>query len=157
MRRDNDRNHIMSKSSLFVGILILVAISACDAGQQRSIRCRVTYCTSAQIYFDGGKEEGLSVGDTLVIARGDTSVGSAVITGISSHSSVSRALVTLLPPRIGDIGTLMKEGNLPALPPTVSDSTTVVSPLCPPSPPDVERKPGENVLAARGAFQYIGQ
>jgi hypothetical protein len=157
MRRDNDRNHIMSKSSLFVGILILVAISACDAGQQRSIRCRVTYCTSAQIYFDGGKEEGLSVGDTLVIARGDTSVGSAVITGISSHSSVSRALVTLLPPRIGDIGTLMKEGNLPALPPPVSDSTTVVSPLSPPSPPDVERKPGENVLAGRVAFQYIGQ
>ncbi len=140
-----------------MGVLILVAISAGDAGQQRSIRCRVTYFTSAQIYFDGGKEEGLSIGDTLVIARGDTSVGSAVITGISTHSSVCRALVSLLPPRIGDIGTLTKEGIVPALPPAVSDSATVVSPLSPPSPADVERKPGENVLAGRISFQYTGQ
>lgn len=157
MRRHNDRNYIMMRSSLFVGMSFLVAMSASGAGQQRSIRCRVTYFTSAQIYFDEGKEEGLSVGDTLVIARGDTSVGSAVITGVSSHSSVSRALISLLPPRIGDIGTLLKEGTLTALTPTFSDSTTAVSPLSPPSPPDVERKPRENELAGRVAFQYTGQ
>jgi hypothetical protein len=90
IRRDNGRNRIMIKPFLFAAALLLAALSACAAGEQRSIRCRVTYFTSAQIYFDGGSEEGLSVGDTLEIARGDTSVGSAVITAISSHSSVSR-------------------------------------------------------------------
>ena len=56
----------MIRSSLSAGMLFFVAISASDGGQVHPIRCRVTYCTSAQIYFDGGREEGLSVGDTLV-------------------------------------------------------------------------------------------
>jgi hypothetical protein len=138
-------------------MLFFVAISASDGGQVHPIRCRVTYCTSAQVYFDGGREEGLSVGDTLVIARGDSIAGSAVITAISSHSSVSRPFISLLPPRVGDTGTLMKEGNLPPLPPAAGDSATVASPLPAQVPPDVERKPGENVLAGRVAFQYNGQ
>ena len=146
----------MIRSILFVGVLLLVAISAGDGGQGHSIRCRVTYFTSAQVYFDGGKEEGLSVGDTLLIARNDTSVGTAVITAISSHSSVGRPLISLLPPRIGDAGTLMNEEAERVLPPTVHDSTTA-SPLPPTPPPDAERKPGENVIAGRVAFQYNGQ
>jgi hypothetical protein len=51
----------------------------------------------------------------------------------------------------------MKEGNLPPLPPAAGDSATVASPLPAQVPPDVERKPGENVLAGRVAFQYNGQ
>ncbi len=147
----------MIRSLLFTGMVFLVAASVCDAGGQRTIRFRVTYCTSAQVYFDGGKDEGLSVGDTLVIARGDTSVGSAVITAVSSHSSVSRPLVSLLPPRIGDVGTLIKEGTLPEPPRAVVDSAMSAPAPSPSSPPGIGRKPGENVLAGRVAFQYNGQ
>jgi hypothetical protein len=157
IRRVNGRNRTMIKSSLLVGLFLLAAVSAGNGGQGRFIRCRVTYFTSAQIYFDGGREEGLSVGDTLVIARGDTVVGSAVITAISSHSSVGRPFVSRVPPRIGDTGTLTKEESAQALPPAESDSSTAAAALPPPSPPDVERKPGENVLAGRLAFQYNGQ
>jgi len=74
IRRVNGRNQTMIRSSLFVGMFLFAGVSAGDAGQGRSIRCRVTYFTSAQIYFDGERKEGLSVGDTLVIARGDTGV-----------------------------------------------------------------------------------
>ena len=157
IRRVNGRNQTMIRSSLFVGMFLFAGVSAGDAGQGRSIRCRVTYFTSAQIYFDGGKEEGLSVGDTLVIARGDTGVGTAVITAISTHSSVGHPFVFRVPPRIGDTGSFLKEGTAQAPPSPESDSSAAASALPPPSPPDVERKPGENVLAGRVAFQYNGQ
>ena len=129
IRRDKRRDYGMIRSSLLAGMMFFVAISASDGGQMHPIRCRVTYCTSAQVYFDGGREEGLSIGDTMVIARGDSIVGSAVITAISSHSSVSRPFLSLLPPRVGDTGTLMKEGNLPPLPPAAGDSATVLPPF----------------------------
>ena len=147
----------MIQSVLLTGLLFFVPITACTAEQQRAIHCRVTYCTTAQIYFDGGKEEGLSIGDTLTIARGDTSVGSAVITGVSSHSSVGRALISHLTTRIGDTGTFMKEGTMPPIPAAVGDSTTVALAASPPSSPGIGRTPSENVLTGRVAFQYTGQ
>jgi hypothetical protein len=147
----------MIKTSFVTGFLVLAAMSPGIAGQQRSIRCRVTYCTTAQIYFDGGTEEGLSVGDTLAIARGDTSVGSAVISGIASHSSVGRPLSVILPPRIGDSGTVLKEGRPSRSVTAASDSTPALASGPPAPTSDVGRKPRENVLAGRVAFQYTGQ
>jgi hypothetical protein len=51
----------------------------------------------------------------------------------------------------------MKEGTLPAPTDALRDSTAAESLLPPAASPDVERKPGENVLAGRVAFQYNGQ
>ncbi len=156
MRRDNNRNLKMMKSVLIVG-LVLIPLAAFSAALRHAIHCRVTYCTTAQMYFDAGKAEGLSIGDTLTIARGDTSVGSAVITGVSTHSSVGRALVSDVTARIGDLGTLMKEGDVTAAPPDAGDSAAVALDASIPSTPAVGRSPSENVVTGRVAFQYTGQ
>jgi hypothetical protein len=147
----------MIKSSLLAGTVLLLAISVAGAAQQRAIRCHVTYCTSAQIYLDGGREEGLTVGDTLAITRGDTIVGTAVITGIASHSTVSRPMTLLRAPRIGDLATATRESCTQAATLLAPDSTQSASRSPVQLQPDLKKPLEENVLAGRVAFQFNGQ
>jgi hypothetical protein len=157
IRRENDLSYRMKKKPFLAAILVLALVTGSMLGQPRSIRCRISYCTPAHIYVDAGSGEGLAIGDTLVIARNETSVGSAVITAIASHSSVCRPLVAHTPPRIGDVGTILKDviAAVSALAP--GDSATVTFSNPPAVPPAVVKLARENVLVGRVALQYTGQ
>jgi hypothetical protein len=138
-----------------LGLMILSAPPAGASGGGSAIRCPVTYCTSAQVYFEGGKEDGVSIGDTLTISRGDTIVGEVVITAIATHSSVGRPLPSPLAPRIGDTGTIVKV--LAEAPPPAAAADSVRPGPSPPPSPEGGREPEANVLRGRLELQYTGQ
>jgi hypothetical protein len=147
----------MIKTATLTAIILLLPGPSTGSAQERALRCRVTYCTSLQIYLDAGTADGLVVGDTLAITRGDTSVCAVSVSALASHSSVCRFTSKAIAPRIGDIATARKTGTLPRdvmVPPmdSVRSPEIILSPAS-----RTPALPAENVLGGRIALQYLGQ
>lgn len=140
-----------------IALLLLVGLLAGSAaGQQRYLRCRITYCTTAHIYMDAGTAEGFAIGDTLSITRGDTSVGGVVITGIATHSAVARPIDVRRTPRIGDHGMIAKDVTAPPPPTAAVDTSMIIASPSLELPATGLQEHRTTVLSGRIAVQFTG-
>lgn len=92
----------MTKPHL-LGIILTFILLQKGFGQDELTSGRVTYYTSDQIYCDMGKNQFLQVGDTLDIMRRSETMGTIVVSHLSSKSSVSDIFIQHEPIKLGDL------------------------------------------------------
>jgi hypothetical protein len=63
---------------------------------------RVKYRSAANVYLDGGRAQGLTIGDRLRIQSGDSTVAELEIVYAAEHSASSRVVSETRPVRAGD-------------------------------------------------------
>lgn len=141
----------------FIIILVFCFINLLFAQQKQNIRCAVSYVAASVIYFDAGRENNISVGDTLHVFRNSTLIGKVVVTAVSKRSSAALVAFQTVPIKIGDMGSIEKEIQLPTqtaqnVPP--SDTTVSVRPSM--QERNIESSPTENIISGRVGIQYSG-
>jgi hypothetical protein len=113
------------RAALLVTALVLGAAGAAPAA---SPTFTVRYRSASNVYLDGGKAEGLSVGDRLAVTVGTETVAELEVVYIAEGSASCRIVTEKRAVRPGDVATLAKRAPEPvaevqeaprAAPPTV--------------------------------------
>jgi len=81
--------------------IIFIAVSAI-AGVEK-VQFNVKYLSAGYVYIDGGKTDGLAVGDTIQVIRDNTAIGSLIISFTADHSSSCALIDSTLDVKAGDI------------------------------------------------------
>jgi hypothetical protein len=95
----------MEERSTFEALILLVLLCLFVLplhAEENEVRGEVTYISESSVYIDVGGSSGISAGDTLVVTRGGTVVGSVVVSATAAHSSSCIPLVPIRDIRVGD-------------------------------------------------------
>lgn len=139
-------------------LFLCITLTGLHAQQKQTIRCTVSYVAASVIYFDGGRENGLSAGDTMRVARNGMTIGSVVITAVSKRSTAAQIISQTIPIQVGDAGSVEKEISAapPPLPVDTMRTTGSVS-IQSVEPKKTDGKPSnENFISGRIGLQYSG-
>lgn len=100
---------------------------------------RVKYRSTANVYLDAGRAQGLRVGDRLEIAD-ETAVAELEVDYVADRSASCKILSEKRPVRPGDVARLTTRGPAPASPPAATTAA--------PAPPSTTSPPGGSTAAA---------
>jgi len=105
------------------GIAPVVAAEKGDAAPDAT--ARVTYLTSASVYVDAGRENGLRLGDRLEIVREGEVVAIVEVTDLSSRRASCKTVEGT--PVVGDAVRLPETADAPVEPPPAPEAATLTS------------------------------
>ncbi len=92
-------------------------------------RFRVKYRSMGNVYLEGGRAQGLSVGDGLRVAAGQSTLAELEVVYVAEHSASCRVLSETRPVAAGDQALLVSTRAAPA----VATAAAATSPAAPPS------------------------
>lgn len=127
-------------------LLLCSTHAGAQGNETRRIASTVTYVTVGSVYIGAGRTAGLTVGDTLDLYRAKGLLGRAVITAVSSSSSLASVLGQGVVPAVGDSAVVWK--TLPVGP---QPRSSAGAPL-----PVANAGTGTNVVSGRVGLQYSG-
>jgi len=110
--------------------VVLWSASSADAASPTFF---VRYRSASNVYLDGGKAEGLSVGDRLGVTFGTETVAELEVVFASEGSASCRVVSEKRSVRAGDAATLLRRGE-PSPAPTAGEAKTAAAPLEPTLP-----------------------
>ncbi len=85
----------MKPSTMLSALAVLVTaagVAGAQTKEHRRITAKVTYVATGAFYFDAGTIRGVAANDTVTVLRKAKTVGTGVVTAVSSASSVARFL-----------------------------------------------------------------
>jgi len=155
---------INMKNTLSITVLAAIAVmffSPHLEGQtSKEFFLPVSYVSSSIVYISAGRDDSLSVGDTLVMHHRNSIVGSVVVFAVSRHSTASRLAGGNGPVLVGDTASIIKTFvNPPAAPTDTSSGAPQMirrSPRLEEENRRANREPDENIVSGRVAIQYSG-
>lgn len=134
-----------------VMIAALVLAGPAVAQQKRELRSTIVYIAGGTVYLNAGRLVQISPGDTAFVLRGNSTIGSLVVTAIADRSSAAHIIVQYRAFAIGDTVAiaLTPRRTKPEIS-TPEKTAPVASNSHAASPPP----PRINVLSGRVALQY---
>lgn len=121
----------LMRKPLLLACLLVALTGAWPA--RAATRLTVRYRSAANIYLDGGRDQGLAVGDRLVVTAGRETVGELEVVYVADQSASCRIVRETRPLRAGDVATLKARPAPPApapaaVPPAPAPPPVVVEP-----------------------------
>jgi len=104
-------------------VLLLAAVS----GAEENTAFKVTYISAENVYIDGGNEDGLLVGDTLLLKGKDKDTVLVEIQYVAGHSASCRKISGIADPVIGDRFIIQASALSDDMP--VTEETTADAPV----------------------------
>ncbi len=139
---------------LCLGLLLAIVVCAAVA-RAGSVETTVTYVSATGVYLDAGRAQGLAVGDTGEVRRGEERIARIAILFVADHSASARVIESSGEIRAGDKATVMAAA-IAAAPDTAAQM--------PPVPPARETttapaksKHAGTRLTGRIAVQFLAQ
>jgi hypothetical protein len=120
------------------GTLLLLALFLAPAASWGESRFTVTSRSLATVNVDGGRADGLSVGDRLTVVQGETTIGELEIVSAAERWSLCRVVSSTRPVDRGDV--VVPAARTPAAVPSVQP-TPAPTPKPPPAVPPTTPKP----------------
>lgn len=148
----------ISRDMAMMIILLITFAPSGNAQTRRTLKNSVSYVAASVVYINAGREGHLAVGDTVKIFRGQSQIGTVLITAVSKRSSSAQILQQVVSITLGDETVIEKE--LPDETPVVSvvqNSEEESDPV--PSVKNVIEPAAtstENIVSGRVSLQYIG-
>lgn len=136
---------MIKQMTKIIGWLILIQFTF---AQNETITGRVTYFTTNQVYCDLGKNNHVSVGDTLDISRRSHLIGTIIVSHLSSKTSVSDIFIQHSEIKLGDLVIPRKP-----LSSTVTSNSDSDSLLVEPKPKR-QLQSKEPIFSHRGTFSF---
>lgn len=133
-------------ATLSGGALLIALLAAAGPVLAASPSFFVRYRSASTVYLDGGKTQGLSIGDRLVVMAGAETVGELEVVFLADQSASCRVVSERRPVRAGDAATLLKRGESPPSPPPPP-----VAKEAPTAPPSGENAPSTPQLTTKTA------
>lgn len=96
------------------------ATAALSAGQ----KFRVKYRSMGNVYLEGGRAQGLNLGDSLRIQAGGSTLAELEVVYVAEHSASCRVVSETRPVKTGDQAVAVSTHAAPARPETVAAATT---------------------------------
>lgn len=120
-----------SKRAFWLGALLSAGAAFADPS------LTVKYRSSTSVYLDGGKAQGLAVGDRLTVVEKGATVAELEVTYLAEQSASCRIVSERRPVRAGDVVTRLAKGpaSATASPPASSPSLPLPAASPPPLPP----------------------
>ena len=134
------------RGAIAMCLLLCSAQAGAQGNDARRIASTVTYVTVGNVYIGAGRTAGLAVGDTLDLYRAKGLFGRAVITAVSSSSSLASVLGQGVVPAVGDSVAVWK-----AISAAQEPRSALATPL-----PVANAGTGTNVVSGRIGLQYSG-
>lgn len=130
-------------------LTILAAIPPGTAQTQKRF-FKIKYISADFVYLDGGKEDGLSVGDTLGVFRGKKRIATLVVSFLAQHSASCKIVESEGRLQVGDQAVLLRSNPVMG-PPQSPDSVKQAG--AGPIPAEQKGKPkkSEKARKSRGA------
>jgi hypothetical protein len=127
-------------------LLLLSTVAWSFAAGEEVVTAEVTYVTGSSVYVSAGREEGLAVGRSLVLRRGEEVVATVEVAEVSTHRAVCTIVDKLLQPVVGDVARF-EAAAIPEAP--VVEAPTARE--APPSP----RRAGRHAVRGRVGLRYL--
>ncbi len=83
--------------------VLLIAVSSIVIGQDKKVQVRISYFSSENVFVDGGKTAGLSVGNRLVVKKGDKNIAVLEVVFVAEHSASCKILKKLEAFAVGSV------------------------------------------------------
>ncbi|NQV36778.1 MAG: hypothetical protein HQ509_02095 [Candidatus Marinimicrobia bacterium] len=80
---------------------IIVTLTLVQA-LEKTVVGKITYLTSDQVYCDIGRDDGVSIGDTMTVSRRNDEIGKIIVSNLASQSSVCTSLIPITEYQLGD-------------------------------------------------------
>jgi hypothetical protein len=90
-----------------VTVLLAMFASAQTAAADDSNSFRVRYLSAEHVYLDGGRVDGLAIGDTLRVRRDELEVARLAVVYVADHSASCQVLAVSRPVRPGDVAVVI--------------------------------------------------
>lgn len=123
---------------------LLLALAA-GAPAQAAARLTVRYRSATHVYLDGGRDQGLAVGDRLLVTSGRETVAELEVVYVADQSASCRVVSESRTVRAGDVATLKAKATAPA-------AAKAVAPAAPASPAPVVVEPSPDPPATASAL-----
>ena len=138
-------------------LILFISSALLFAQEKKEFRFSVSYVASSIVYVDAGREQNISIGDSLIVYRDSTEIAKILVTAVSRKSTAAQIISELFTIKVGDVVKIEKIILLDVL--SATDTLTKKKSEALLTEGKIEPKileSNENIFSGRVSFQYSG-